>query len=524
MFDKPLGGTELMYNELMRRLPKAYKDRFSIFNYFPHADFSKITIFWNQLSHDQEAIQWMNNPELLNKINHFVFVSNWQSENYRKIFGIAGYKTSIMKNACIGVPDVEKKKLLPIKICYTSTPYRGLDVLLDAWKYLEHLPCELHIFSSTKIYGTEFANQEEEKYQYLYDKCSTLKNVVYRGSIDNEQLRAELPLFDIMAYPSTFEETSCISVIEALSAGLRVVCSNIGALPETTEGWAKLYPFYEKKERHAYEFSKILNTEIEHYIRGHSDIELINQKLLYKNKWSWDYRIHQWKEMLTSYLISENNFRVRNGWDAQIFRECYVENEYEIAQLKADDVVIDLGTHIGSFSLLAYEKGSMKIYTYEATEDNYLLAKENLKNTNVELFNLAVWRSDQEPTELDFDKNIVDFNTGMGRIITNNSQDVDTIKVNSIQLDTILNNFLDVKLLKIDVEGAEYPILYTSCHLEKIQQICGEFHEYEDNQINGYNFDRTGLKRFFFDKGFDTQFKEASWSNKCGFFKATKIK
>jgi FkbM family methyltransferase len=524
MFDKPLGGTELMYNELMRRLPKAYKERFSIFNYFPQADFSKTTIFWNQLSHDQEAIQWMNNPELVNKINHFVFVSNWQSENYRKIFGIAGYKTSVMKNACIGVQDVEKKKQLPIKICYTSTPYRGLDVLLDAWKYLEHLPCELHVFSSTKIYGTEFARQEEEKYQYLYDKCSTLKNVVYRGSIDNQQLRSELPLFDIMAYPSTFEETSCISVIEALSAGLRVVCSNIGALPETTEGWAKLYPFYENKDRHAYEFSKILNTEIEHYIRGHFDIELINQKLLYKNKWSWDYRVYQWKEMLTSYLISANNFMVRNRWDAQIFRECYVENEYEIGQLEADDVVIDLGTHIGSFSLLAYEKGSRKIYTYEATEDNYLLAKSNLKNTNVELFNLAVWRSDQEPTELYFNKNVVDFNTGMGMVVVNKSEDVDTIKVKSTQLDSILTNFLDIKLLKIDVEGAEYPILYTSCHLEKIQQICGEFHEYEDNQINGYNFDRIGLKRFFFDKGYYTEFQEASWSNKCGFFKAIKIK
>jgi FkbM family methyltransferase len=524
MFDKPLGGTELMYNELMKRLPNAYKERFSIFNYLPYADFSKITIFWNQLSHDQEAVQWLNDKKKHESIDKFVFVSNWQSENYRKIFGIAGYKTSVIKNACIGTEEVEKHIQFPIKICYTSTPWRGLDVLLDAWKYLEHLPCELHVFSSTKIYGTEFAQKEEDKYQHLYDKCNTLKNVIYRGSIYNEQLRAELPYFDIMAYPSTFEETSCISVIEALSAGLRVVCSNIGALPETTEGWAKLYPFYENKERHALEFAKILQNEIEYYVRGYSINELINQKLVFKNRWSWDYRVHQWKEFLTSHLISVNNFSVRNGWDAQIFRECYVENEYEIGQLKSDDVVIDLGTHIGSFSLLAYEKGSRKIYTYEATEDNYLLAKENLKNTNVELFNLAVWRSDQESAELDFDKNIRDFNTGMGRVIVNQSYSSDTIKVKSTQLDAILNNFSDVKLLKIDVEGAEYPILYTSCQLDKIQQICGEFHEYEDNQINGYNFDRTGLKRFFFDKGFDTQFQEASWSNKCGFFKATKIK
>jgi len=76
MFDKPMGGTELMYEELMKRLPQFYKDRFSIFNYLPQADFSKTTVYWNQLSYDQEAVQALRNPELIEKIDHFVYVSN----------------------------------------------------------------------------------------------------------------------------------------------------------------------------------------------------------------------------------------------------------------------------------------------------------------------------------------------------------------------------------------------------------------------------------------------------------------
>ena len=52
-FDKPKGGTELMYDELMKRLPMNYQEEFSIFNYLPYADFSKPTIYWNQLSYDQ---------------------------------------------------------------------------------------------------------------------------------------------------------------------------------------------------------------------------------------------------------------------------------------------------------------------------------------------------------------------------------------------------------------------------------------------------------------------------------------
>ena len=155
-FQKPMGGTEIMYHELMRRLPDEYKERFSIFNYVSHADFSKPTIFWNQLSYDQPAIEWLKEPSNIDQISHFVFVSHWQSELFRKIFKIAGYKTSVIQNACIGVQQRPSGKRDKVKICYTSTPYRGLDVLLSAWQILKPEDCELHVFSSCKIYGKEF--------------------------------------------------------------------------------------------------------------------------------------------------------------------------------------------------------------------------------------------------------------------------------------------------------------------------------------------------------------------------------
>ena len=257
MFDKPKGGTELMFDELMRRLPASYKKQFSIFNYLPQADFSKKTIYWNQLSYDQDAVQALKDPKLVEQIDHFVFVSHWQSEMFRKIFNIPGYKTHVLKNASLGVIPREGGERDKVRLCYTSTPWRGLDILLDAWELIKPNNCELHIFSSCNIYGQEFG-KNDVNYEPLYERCTTLPGVVYRGSIPNSELRKELPTFDILAYPNTFEETSCIAVIEALSAGLRVVTSNLGALPETTEGWARMYPYLIDPSLHAQTFANIL--------------------------------------------------------------------------------------------------------------------------------------------------------------------------------------------------------------------------------------------------------------------------
>src|SRR5262245_44751575 len=64
----------------------------------------------------------------------------------------------------------------------------------------------------------------------------------YRGSVSQQVLAQELTITNILAYPNTFAETSCIAVMEALAAGMLVVTSDLAALPETCGGWARLVP------------------------------------------------------------------------------------------------------------------------------------------------------------------------------------------------------------------------------------------------------------------------------------------
>lgn len=296
VIEMPVGGTELMYSELKRRLPD-YFDKYSIFNYPSQADLNKKLIYWNQLSYDQPSVQFLTEQSAIDQISAFVFVSHWQANKFRELYGIPGIKTHVIKNAGLGTPHRKITKKSPndvIKICYTSTPWRGLDVLLDAWELLSLENVELHIFSSTVIYGSDFAMNEDSKYEPLYNRARNLTNVVYRGYVSNETLREELATFDILAYSNTFEETSCISVIDALSAGLRVVTSNLAVLPETTEGWARLYPFMPNKEVHSQRFSQILLEEVNCIRDGSLVSHLTRQMLHYSNYWSWDYREKDW--------------------------------------------------------------------------------------------------------------------------------------------------------------------------------------------------------------------------------------
>lgn len=429
MFEKPLGGTELMYNEFIKRVPENLLNEFSIFNYPSQADFSKKLIYWNQLSFDQQAVQFLSEPQNVQRIDYFVFVSHWQAEQFRKLFSIPGEKIHVIKNACIGVKQkLEINNNKKIKICYTSTPWRGLDILLKAWELLSPQNCELHVFSSCKIYGKDFA-QEDSKYEFLYDWCERLPGVVYRGSIPNEELRKEISDFDILAYPNTFEETSCISVIEALSAGLRVVTSSLGALPETTEGWARMYSYTENREKHAEIFSKILSEEIENIKNGILNDTLMLQSQIYSKKWHWDTRINDWIYFLKN-----------------------IQNP--ISKYFEPKSILDIGANTGQFY-----KNISQIYP----NAKYLLIEGNsnceadLKKLDVD-YKILILSNEEKEVDFWIDKNNQK-STGNSIYKENTKffENSESFKLKAVTLDSITEDSWD--LIKIDTQGSELDII-----------------------------------------------------------------
>ena len=103
-------------------------------------------------------------------------------------------------------------------------------------------------------------------------------------------------------------ETSCIALMEAMSAGLMCVHPNLAALPETAANWTYMYQFTENPNDHANRFGQCLIEAIEVYQNKERRPQLeqrLNMQRIYANSfYSWDSRIVEWNSMLRGMLQS----------------------------------------------------------------------------------------------------------------------------------------------------------------------------------------------------------------------------
>src|SRR5262249_30710875 len=167
-------------------------------------------------------------------------------------------------------------------------------------------------------------------------------------------------------------------------------------------------------------------------------------------------------------------------------------DEYGVARqtLAPSDIVIDIGAHVGAFTLLCHHLGSRRIYAYEPERENFRLLARHVRGLKgINLFPLAVFRSDCAPEAPLTHSGHVDINTGSGTVLFGGRawdvhtqvllDDASSTKqaVPAVTLDEILGRFERVKLLKLDCEGSEFPMLLTSGLLARVKQITGEFHE-----------------------------------------------
>lgn len=170
-------------------------------------------------------------------------------------------------------------------------------------------------------------------------------------------------------------------------------------------------------------------------------------------------------------IESGSSFRT-DTMDLAIFRSVAVHNEYALPnRLEARDVILDIGAHIGSFVRACYERGSREIHAFEPHRGNFDLAQRNAGFLpGVNLHHGAVLDRVGRIACSPFTREIGAQNTG-GVVVLPQPGPVECFDINEV-----LRELEYVKLLKLDCEGSEWPILFGLREWHRIGAICGEYH------------------------------------------------
>lgn len=163
-----------------------------------------------------------------------------------------------------------------------------------------------------------------------------------------------------------------------------------------------------------------------------------------------------WGTHMTCYLPEGNTFYFYGYCEANL-------TNFLIRYVKNDMTIIDVGAHVGIYSMLGSELvgPAGKVHSFEPTPRTFALLQQNTQNlSNVTVQNLAVAETPGSVAFADYGPGYGAYNSAS----TTGAQDITrtptTISVESVRLDDYCNeHHLTPSLIKIDAEGFEYEVL-----------------------------------------------------------------
>ena len=185
-----------------------------------------------------------NHEEIFNSLRKVLTVSDY----------IKGRVSSISPNSNgIDLKSFSRKETIPINrkdLGFNDDDFvmifsgrinkdKGISELIDAILLLKDLPnIKLMIIGST-FFGN--ATTENNFVRNLKDKAKAIeKNLVFTGFVPYDYMPCYLQLADIAIVPSMWEEPFGLTVVEAMAAGLPLITTRNGGIPEICEGVATI--------------------------------------------------------------------------------------------------------------------------------------------------------------------------------------------------------------------------------------------------------------------------------------------
>lgn len=208
---------------------------------------ARLKLLW---MHDVNIGESMN--FIKDKPDKILGLTNWHVRHMMELYGLPGSKMAVMPNAIEASRFQIDRSNDPSgdpKFIWSSSPDRGLDVLLSMWPRIKekHPEATLDIFYGWDIVDKVIAaNRAAGQASWLESLKNSIQahiawlgddsGITQHGRVDQETLAKAMYNVNYWGYPTAFMETFCITGLECMAAGVIPIASDLAALGEILKG------------------------------------------------------------------------------------------------------------------------------------------------------------------------------------------------------------------------------------------------------------------------------------------------
>ena len=179
--------------------------------------------FWNFNNIPQQGKLLLKN--MIKQFDGIVCLSTWHKTFIIENYEIPESKVFIVGNGVdVNSFNIDNVDRVQNRFIYTSSPTRGIDKLVEYFPEIKKKikNASLHIFRDPDGFKPETLDTIK-KSDYMF----------FHGKVEPDKMPIEFLKSDFWFYPTDFDETYCISALEAQLAGCICVCTERGGLIDT---------------------------------------------------------------------------------------------------------------------------------------------------------------------------------------------------------------------------------------------------------------------------------------------------
>ena len=262
--------------------------------------------YWNGAPLENNGVAYLEDERLTN----IIAVSNYQASKLEKKYPQMIGKIKVIENA-IDTDDFLKNTSEKEngKFVYTSSAERGLENLLNIWPKIKEIIPDATLWVATPPYALDVYDS------YVQD----IEGVNYVSNLPPSKLYKLINSAEYWLYPSKYDETYCITALEMMMGGVKIVSTDSGNLLNLLQSKAHIV----SDVNHFFDEFKYLHTN-----KALQKLNLKNAKL-YAEKQNWNARFDSWIKVINDskeflkldcvYIIAlEENFNQEEIWRNEI--------------------------------------------------------------------------------------------------------------------------------------------------------------------------------------------------------------